>query len=211
MSRFSYTAQQSLAARDVIAFRQLVDVGITSGTVYACSGYRYLFALGNTYSPVGMLGGIEPIQEESDPFPRGLKMWLAAVNSSEMYEPLRSDMFNRPVKVWETFLDPDTFALVNTPELAWAGSVDEVEIRFNDPERGSYYEVGSETELRRTPKRAYFNHESQVLAFSGDLFFDWTPLIPTYTSMWGQQAQAYAVPPPRPPGGYPGGSPRYGR
>lgn len=208
MSRYFSANQQSLSAQDVVAFRQLADIGTTSGTLYACNGYRYLFAFGNTYTPVGALGGIEPIQEESDPFPRGLKMWLAAVNSSEIYEPLRSDMANRPVKVYEVFLDPNDFSMPNTPELRWAGLIDTVEIRFDDPDRGSYYEVGGETDLRRTPKRAYFNHESQFIAFSGDLFFDWMPTIPTYKSMWGQQQQNYAPFPARPPGGYPV-NPRY--
>lgn len=209
MSRYLTANQNSLSSQNVVALRQLADIGVTSGTVYACNGYRYLFTMGNTYSPVGMLGGIEPIQEESDPFPRGLKMWLAAINSSQLYEPLREQMFNRPVKVYEVFLEPETFALTNTPELRWQGLIDEVEIRFQDPERGNYYEVGAETDLRRTPKRAFFNHESQFIAFSGDLFFDWMPIIPTYRSMWGQQQQQYAPPSvPRPPGGYPP-NPRY--
>lgn len=204
MSRFLSTSQQAYSESDRFAFRQLVDVGVTSGTIYACSGYRYLFAMGNTYTPVGVLGGIEPIQEESDPFPRGLKLWLAAVNSSQLYEPLREDMFNRQVKVWEAFLDPDAFVLSNTPELRWQGRINEVEIRFNDSERGNYYEVSAETELRRTPQKAYFNKETLWLTYSGETFYDLMHLIPTQRTMWGQEATIFNKPatPPRPaPGG----------
>jgi hypothetical protein len=204
MSRFLSSSQQAYSERDTFAFRQLVDLGVTSGTIYACNGYRYLFAMGNTYTPVGVLGGIEPIQEESDPFPRGLKLWLAAINSSQLYEPLREDMFNRPVKVWEAFLDPDTFALSNTPELRWQGKVNEVEIRFNDSERGNYYEVGAETELRRTPQRAYFNKETLWLTYSGDTFYDLMHLIPTQRTMWGEEPTMFAAP-PHTPGRTPGG------
>ncbi len=191
MSRFLSSSQQAYSERDAFAFRQLVDVGVTSGTIYACTGYRYLFAMGNTYTPVGVLGGIDPIQEESDPFPRGVKMWLAAVDSSDLYEPLREDMFNRTVKIWEAYLDPDTFALPNTPELRWQGKVNEIEIRFNDSEKGNYYEVTAETELRKTPQRAYFNRETLQLTFSGDTFFDYQYLIPTQRTMWGQQATTF--------------------
>lgn len=191
MSRFLSTSQQAYSERDTFALRQLVDVGVTSGTIYACSGYRYLYAMGNTYTPVGVLGGIEPIQEESDPFPRGLKLWLAAINSSQLYEPLREDMFNRDVRVYEAFLDPDTFALSNTPELRWKGKINEIEIRFNDAERGNYYEVSAETDLRRTPKKAYFNKETLWQTYSGDTFYDLMHLIPTQRAKWGQEETSH--------------------
>jgi hypothetical protein len=194
VSRFLSSSQQAYSEAETFALRQLVDIGVTSGTIYACNGYRYLYAMGNTYTPVGVLGGMEPIQEESDPFPRGLKLWLAAVNSSQLYEPLREDMFNRPVKVWEAFLDPQTFALSNTPELRWQGKINEVEIRFNDSERGNYYEVSAETELRRAPRRAYFNKETLWQIYSGDTFYSLMHLIPTQRTMWGQEATTFSAP-----------------
>jgi hypothetical protein len=201
VTRFLSSSQQAYSERDTLAFRQLADIGVTSGTIYACTGYRYLFAMGNTYTPVGILGGVEPIQEESDPFPRGLKLWLAAIDSSQLYEPLREDMFNRPVRLWEVFLDPDTFELTNTPELRWSGTINEVEIRFNDSERGTFYEVSAETELRRSPKRAYFNKETLALTYSGDTFFDYMHLIPTQKTMWGQKETSFT--------GYPGQGPSW--
>jgi hypothetical protein len=203
VSRFLSSSQQAYSEASAVAFRQLVDIGVTSGTIYGCSGYRYLFAMGNTYTPVGVLGGIEPIQEESDPFPRGIKMWLAAVTSSQVYEPLREDMFNRPVKLWEVFLDPDTFALTNTPELRWQGKINEIEIRFNDSEKGNYYEVSAETELRRAPQRAYFNKETLWLTYSGETYFDYSYLIPTQRTMWGQQATTFGNYPSAPAPTYP--------
>jgi len=129
------------------------------------------------------------------------------VDSSDLYEPLREDMFNRPVKVWEAFLDPDTFALSNTPELRWQGKINEVEIRFNDSERGNYYEVSAETDLRRTPQRAYFNLETLWQTYSGDTFYNLMHLIPTQRTQWGQEATSFSGPnngpgnAPRGPGG----------
>lgn len=204
MTRFLSSSQQAYSERDTFALRQLANIGVTSGTIYACTGYRYLYAMGNTYTPVGILGGVEPIQEESDPYPRGLKLWLAAVDSSDLYEPLREDMFNRQVNLYEVFLDPDTFALTNTPELRWSGTINEVEIRFNDSERGTYYEVSAETELRRSPLRAYFNKETLALTYSGDTFYDYMHLIPTQKTMWGQKATSFAGYPNAPPPWTPG-------
>ena len=189
MTRWLSNSQQSLAELELLAFRQLVELGVTSGTLYACSGKQYIYSpqLGNTYTPVAGLGGIDPIKEESDPFPRELRLWMAAVNSSDLYEPLREDMFNRPVRVYETLLDPDTFACVHTPELRWAGFVNEVDIPFADEERGNYYEVGAITDMGREPALSYSNRETLQLDHSGDTFCDFQHLVPSVRALWGQQ------------------------
>lgn len=187
MTRWQSSSQQSLGERELLAFRQLVDIGVTSGTLYACTGKQYLFARGNTYTPVAGLGGIDPIKEESDPFPREIRLWMRAVNSSDLYEPMREDMFNRPVRVYETMLDPDTLTVVHTPELRWQGFVNEVEIRFGDEERGNYYEVGAISDMGREPVLAYSNKETLTLEHSGDTFCDYQHLVPSVKAMWGQQ------------------------
>lgn len=191
MTRFLSTSHQYLSTKEVVAFRWLVDVGVTSSTLYACTGNRYLSAMGNTYTPVGRLGGIDPIQEESDPFPRDLRLWMAALNSSDLYEPLRESMFGRTVKVWRSFLNDDTFTISHTPELAYEGKINEVEIRFGDPERGNYYEITCINETRREPVVAYSNKETLQLTYSSDTFCDFQHLIPTFKSFWGQKATTY--------------------
>lgn len=194
MTRFSSTSHQALSEGPQVAYRTLVDIGVTSSTLYACNGYQYIYAMGNTYSPVGGYGGIEPIQEESDPFPRGQKLWMKAVNSSDLYEPLREDMFNRPVKIYDAFLDPQTLACVHTPDCVFEGRTNEVEIRFGDSERGNFYEISAETELRREPVVAYFNKETLWVTYSGDTFFNLQHMIPTFRSMWGQQPTSFGSP-----------------
>jgi hypothetical protein len=187
MTRWLSNSQQSLAELEMVAFRQLVNIGVTSGTLYACSGKQYIFALGNTYTPVAGLGGIEPIREESDPSPREIRFWMRAVSSADLYEPMREDMFNRPIKVFETMLDPNTFACVHTPEPRWEGYVNEVEIHFGDEERGNYYEVVGITDMGREPAQAYSNKETLTLEHSGDTFCDYQHLVPSVRAMWGQQ------------------------
>jgi hypothetical protein len=187
VTRWLSNSQQSLGERELLAFRQLVDIGVTSGTLYACTGKQYLFARGNTYTPVAGLGGIEPIKEESDPFPREIRLWMRAVNSSDLYEPLREDMFNRPVRVYETLLNPDTLTVAHTPELRWQGYVNEVEVRFGDEERGNYFEIGAISDMGREPVLAYSNKETLTLEHSGDTFCDYQHLVPSVKAMWGQQ------------------------
>lgn len=194
MTRFEYTAAFSASSAPLFAYRQMLELGVTSSTLYFITGNQFIFALGNTYTPVGGLGGIDPIQEESDPFPRTVRMWLSAVNSSNLFEPLREDMFGRSVVIRHGYLDPEQFTLVSTPEVLWKGQVNKVEVRLSDVERGNFYEVEAESTLRRKPPVTNFNLETHwtTLGHSGDLFFSLIDQVPLSRAMWGQQPTGFA-------------------
>jgi hypothetical protein len=190
MTRFTGAAATSASTLPAIQYRYLVDVGITSGFVYACNGNQFLYALGNTYSPVGGLGGIEAVEEESDSSPRTVRAWLAAVSSQNFFEPLKEDMFNRQLIVRHGYLSatsPATF--VSSPEVLWSGRINKVEIRFADVERGNFYEIEAETVLRKRAPASNFNRETlwTVLNQSGDTFCDYADKVTGFKSLWGQQ------------------------
>lgn len=187
MSRILQATVTSAVAAPLLAYRTLVDLGVTSGTVYACNGNQYIYVNAATYTPVGMLGGIEPIQEESDGFPRTVRFWMSAVGSSNLFEPIRESMFNRPVAVRRCLLDPTNFTPVASAELMWSGKVNKVSVRLGDNERGNYYEVEAETVLRKQAPSAYFNLETHWQTYSGDTFFGLIDQVPLYKAMWGQQ------------------------
>lgn len=193
MTRFAYSASNSAAALPQLAYRQLVEVGVTSGTLYCCTGAQFLYTLGNTYTPVGPFGGIEPIQEESDPFPRSVRGWLSAVDSASMYEPLREDMFGRNFVVRHVYLNPDDFTTVTTPELLWTGKINKVELRFTDVDRGPYFEVEAVSDLAKSAPVSNFNLETHwiTMGYSGDMFFSLIDQVPLSKAMWGQQPTYY--------------------
>jgi len=189
--RFSNAAANSASQEMFLRYRLLVDVGITSGTAYVCTGNDFLYALANTYSPNRGLGGIEAIEEEADGSPRAVRAWLPAVGSADLYEALREDMFNRPFVVRHGFLtntsDQNTF--VSTPEVLWRGKINKVEARFADAERGNFFEIEAETALRRRPPASNFNIETHwtTMGYSGDTFFNYIDQVPLYKALWGQQ------------------------
>lgn len=197
MTRFTHTAAESASGATLLQYRLLVDVGVTSTTLYVCNGNRYInpgtFSLANTYTPVGGLGGIEPIEDETDGSPRTMRLWLRAVGSADVYEPLREDMFNRPVVIRRLFLDPLTNASVSTPEQLWKGYINRVEIRFADRERGNFFEIEAESIRRRKAEAMNFNKETHqtVLAQSGDTFFNYTHLVPLTKASWGDQPTSF--------------------
>jgi hypothetical protein len=187
VSRFNFAAANSASQLSQLRYRTLVDIGVTSGTVYACNGAQYLFTLGNTYSPVGHLGAVDPIQEESDPFPRTVRCTLQAVGSVDLVEALKEDMFGRPLKVWHAFLS-DSYTPVSTPELLWNGLINKVSLNFNTADKGTYLEIEADTDLRRAPPVANYDKETMLLVSSGDTFMNWIDQIPLFKSQWGKEA-----------------------
>jgi len=212
-TRFNSSSMQASANSAFIAFRTLVDIGVTSSTLYACSGKDWITPangmVANTYTPVGVLGTISAIQEDPDNFPRDITFQIASVSSSQLYEPLQENMFNRSVVVKHAYLDPVTRACVSTPETRWKGKVSEVQVY---PEQG-YTEIRAETILRRTAVVQYFNRETFQAIDSSDTFGLHIDQIPLFVSQWGQQSTQFAATaaapgwtspgPPRGPSGTP--------
>jgi hypothetical protein len=191
--RHEHAAANSASQESMLKYRQFADVGVTSGTIHVCNGNRYLYTLGNTYSPVGGLGGIEKIEAPSDSQPKTLRMWLAAVSSSNMFNMGREDMFNKPVTIRYGYVSNVTNALVSTPSVLWKGNVNQVELHFADEEKGNYFEIEAETSLRSKSEVINFNKETHetVMAQSGDTFFTYIDKVPLTKALWGNQPTTF--------------------
>ena len=196
MTRFLSTSMQALSQQSLLAYRQLVDVGVTSGYVYFCTGKQFIGAnsyTANTYVPTNGIGEIEAIQEESDVFPRSLIMRLSGVNtwasgSMSLYEPLRESMFGRTVRVSRAFLNTTDWTLTNTPEPIWQGKTVRIDVR---PMEG-IYELEAEMDLKRGAKVQYFNRETFRAVDSSDTFGNWIDQIPLFKGSWGGMAVDFA-------------------
>lgn len=206
--RFTHAAANSAAHEYLMRYRQLVELGVTSSTLYLCNGNQFLYTLSNTYSPVGGFGGIEAIDESADGSARAIRAWMAATGSSDLYEPLREDMFNRPLTVRHGFLSGEGQTFVSTPEMLWSGYVNKIEVRFADPERGNFYEIEAITALRQRAPASNFNIETHwtTLNQSGDTFFQFIDQVPLFRAMWGQQPTAFSGARGATPGGGGGSS-----
>lgn len=187
MSRDVAAAVTSAAQLDTIQYRWLVEVySLSTGTTRACTGYQHIVFSGNTYAPVGHLGGAEKIQEDADPFPRAVRLWFAAVSTTQIQDVLNENMFNRPVRIYRTFLT-DSYTNVATPEELFRGFINTCEMKLKDPERGDFFEIEVESRLRRQPQAQYFNRETLWTFYnqSGDTFFNQLAQIPLAKANWG--------------------------
>jgi hypothetical protein len=211
MSRNIAAAVTSISQLDTVRYRWLVEVhSVTGGVTRACTGYDFVTFNSTTYSPVGNLGSIEKIQEETDIFPRAVRMTFAAVSTTQIQDVLTESLFNKPVFVKRTFLT-DSYTCVSTPEELFRGFINTCEMKLGDKERGDYFEIEAESRLLRLPRAQYFNRETLWTFYnqSGDTFFDYLTKIPLATAYWGTLNPANfnnPLPAPYPPGG-PGNRP----
>lgn len=193
MTRFVYASAESSSQEPTVRFRVLADVTFTGTTARLCSGITPVAWGVNTYSPIGMFGGVEAVQEDSTPFPRAVRLWLSAVGSAQMSEALTENLFNKPVKLYRAFLNTgNTF--VSTPEVMFSGFINQVQLKLRDPTRGNYVELEIESRLRREPRSAWFNKETLWQTYSGDTFFNFIEQIPGFKALWGNKATYFQTP-----------------
>lgn len=187
MSRNLSAAVTSISQLPAVQFRMLCEVdSLSTGMTRACTGNNFIVFNGNTYSPIGLLGGAEKIQEDADIYPRAVRLWFSAVNTSQIQDVLSENLFNRPVRIYRTFLT-DSFTNVATPEMVFTGKINTCEMKLKDPQRGDYFEIEVESRLMREPRAQYFNRETlwTTYAQSGDTFFDYVSQIAIRGANWG--------------------------
>jgi hypothetical protein len=177
-----------------VAYRLLFDVGVTSGELHFVTGRQHQVYNSNTYTAVGGLGFVNPIEEESDGFPRDIEFGICGVNtlagtgSFALYEPLQEHMLGRPVRIFRQFLKPDDFTAVHTPEPRWSGTITGVNIDLNEGK----YTVKASNDLRNLARIRYFNRESFRAVDSSDTFGDWIDQIPLFKGSWGGKETNFA-------------------
>ena len=181
MTRHITAAVDSALSLPEVSWAILADIGITSGTLYVCTGNRFIYAA-NTYNPVGGFGTLDPIREESDAFPRGVKMTIALVSSQAIYEAFNEQLFNKPVILYKTVLNGPT--IVGTPEIIFKGRINHCSGKVGNDD-GSYFELEVESRLRREARTSFFNRETLWQTYSGDTGANYIEKIPLYKSTWG--------------------------
>lgn len=183
----------SATAGTAIRYAMLAQIGISAGTMYCCTGNRWLYDGVNTYTPVGGLGGVDPVIEEATLFPRSVKLWLSAVGSANLAEPMNENLFNKPVRLYRATLT-GSMTIVGTPQQCLRGYINKVNVNLGDPQRGNYFELEVESRIRREASSNFYTNENhnQMLAgvYSGDTIFKYVPRIMGYQSKWGGTNQS---------------------
>lgn len=194
MTRYDSSSLQAMAEESLVAFRFLADVGVTSGELHYISGRHATYFNGNTYTPVGAFGYIEPILEDDSDVPRDVVFGLCGVNTLSMigslslFDPLQEHMLNRPVRFYRQFLDPNNLTAVHTPELFWPGRISDIDIDL----KNGVFEVRASSDIRQNARMRFFNRETFRSIDSSDTFGDWIDAVPKFRGDWGGSEVTFA-------------------
>lgn len=204
MTRWPALANSAETQKAVFSRASFVTVTTSGGNVVrAWTGFGYLNDGVNTYTGFGGLGKIEAIKEESDLFPRGLRLLVSGLPNSfnALFTELTSErLFNQEVTVSAGFVNEQR-ALVSSLSERYYGRVGAIDGAVNDPDRGTYFELTVGSPLRAPPKYDMYSDEGHraTAAGSGDYIFKFLKTIATAPpAPWGDKTVG--------PSGGPGGS-----
>jgi hypothetical protein len=159
-----------------------VDLDFSSGHVRAHDGSGDIVVGANTYTGVGIYGGIDAVDESIDVVAKPLKMRLSGVDSSLLAPAMTEVYQGRVATVYLGLCREGTNDLVADPEVIWEGYMDTMSPHLD---KESYIDLNCEHRLRREPRIARNTSPDQQLAYAGDKFFDLVPKIPGYSAVWG--------------------------
>ncbi len=189
MTRFASSSNATEAAKVAVQIRLMVALDFASGFVRAHDGVGPIVFGGNTYTGIGVFGSIESVSEDIDVIARPLRMTLSGIDSSLITTAMTEEYQGRSATIYLAFVNPETNALVDTPETVWEGRMDSMSIEIS---RGqATINLSCEPRLRREPRIARYSSEDQQLAYATDTFFDLVMTIPTFKGFWGARTSQY--------------------
>lgn len=191
MTRFVSSTNEAEAEKPHIYAVLLVDLDFASGHLRTHTGLGTLSFGGNDYLGIGNLGAIDVISEDLDGVARPCRMALSGVDTTLISAAMTEVYQGRPGQIYLGFLQSDSAAFLDTPELVYEGKMDTLSIEVGET---SVIRLVMESRLRREPRTARYTDEDQRLAVPGDKIFDWVPKILGYKSVWGDQKYSYRVP-----------------
>lgn len=184
MSRWPALANSAETQKATFSRHNFVTMTVSGGNfVRAWDGVGFIDNGVNTYSGFGFLGRIDPIKEESDLFPRGVRLIVSGLSNS--FNPLFTELtaerlFNQEATIAVGFVTEQR-TLVSSLNERYYGRIGAIDGGINDADRGTYFELMVGSPLRAPPKfKMYADEGHRATSFgSGDFIFSFLKDIAT--------------------------------
>lgn len=165
----------------------LAELQFVSYTVYVWSGLGPFFYNGNTYTGVGILGKISPIQETNDVVATGMSLTLSSISEADLELPdIQANMsLNNGVTVSLCLLDDSRNLIGGAPITSFQGVMGQCSI--SEDAKGSSVTIEVETKLAQLNRPKYWRYTLTDINFwnPGDQSFSWTVNLADYTYRFG--------------------------
>lgn len=189
MTWFANASNQAAAIAAHAEGVEFVDLDFPSGHLRLHTGSGTINWGGYDWLGVGQLGDIEQVREDAELRPNALRLTLSGVDAALVSAAMTEQYHGRSVSVYLGMINPDTGALIATPETRFRGVMDLLTVKLGRNE-GSIT-VNCESDLARweRPRGLLNTHESQQLLYAGDRFFDMIPVIQSRVINWSKKGR----------------------
>lgn len=175
-------------AKSVVRPALLATFDFATGAVRVWTGTRSVTFGGNTFTGLGDLVNVSPIQEVKGTRPNGLTFTLNGVPSASVTIALADSYRGRTCTLWLAFIDSNE-ALVSDPVQIFSGRMDTMKIV--DTGETSSITVQAESrfiELERSRERRYTDQDQKQF-FPGDRGLEYVAGLQEREIPWGQQGK----------------------
>ncbi len=158
-----------------------VELQFDVGTEYLHDHIGAITWNSQTWTGVGELGRIDPIEEAEDGTPHGMQLSLSGLDATFVAETLQNDYFGRPVILYLSALDTDG-SLVATPDEVWRGKIDIMEGNLG----GEIVLVAESEDADFQRENGELFSDAQLQAdFPGDLLLEFAEQMRDARVLWG--------------------------
>jgi hypothetical protein len=184
MSWFISSTNEAEAAKERVLMFLTVTLDFPSGFVRIWSGWGDLVIGADTYLGAGELGKITTRPDQAGLITDRKTYELTGVEPTWVLESDIDNCHGREVVESFGFLNPDTRALIDTPEINWEGYIDSVR-RVDGPTPVIQVNAESRLLLMDRPNMWRNTHQHQQQFFAGDTGFDQLAALDLKEVLWG--------------------------
>lgn len=186
MSRGASSSFKTAAAAGSTYPALLAFFDFSGGNVRVWTGTGDLSWGGNTYTGIGDLGGVEPVQESAEVRANGLAFRLNGIPSAMVTRILAENYRGRSCKLWLALFDSLTAASpIADPVLLFSGRMDQCNLE--DSGAGAFIVISAESRLidLQRPRERRRTDEDQNSLFSGDRGMEYVAGLQDKELLWG--------------------------
>lgn len=167
MTRDISAPNQAASAADAIAPVLFLSLGFDSGPVRVHSWLGDITWGGNTYTGIGQLGSVTPVEEDSELTRTPLTLTLSGIPTSMLSVVLTEQYQGRTATLYLGYLNTTTFQLTDDPFVLYRGRMDTADIQ-----QGEELTVSVSVESRFAawdrPQVRRYNNSDQQSRYPGD-------------------------------------------
>lgn len=169
MTRTVTAAAQTALTADNVPGLVFVELDFSSGFVRATNAGHTVTWNGYNWVGLGLLGGVDAVEERSEIPAKGITFRLAGVDSSVLAITLGEHYQGRSARVWFAPLDSD-HKVIADPVLVFSGRMDNMRVQTG---KTATVSVSAESRMAdwERPRVRRYNDADQQAEFSGDLGF----------------------------------------